>query len=143
VKLKQRPHRPLLLRKSLLKISTNFCSWLSRAKARASAESQAREARFSRDKANQAAALKRAEDERTREERRSARLEKQFEDNELLIAAKQEQLRERLGTLSELFGHLTAASGDLASNIEVSLISSEYPDREGFLKDADRQNDGF
>ena len=102
--------------------------------ARASAESQAREARFSRDKANQAAALKRAEDERTREERRSARLEKQFEDNELLIAAKQEQLRERLGTLSELFGHLTAASGDLASNIEVSLISSEYPDREGFLK---------
>ena len=86
--------------------------------ARASAESQAREARFSRDKANQAAALKRAEDERTREERRSARLEKQFEDNELLIAAKQEQLRERLGTLSELFGHLTAASGDLASNIE-------------------------
>lgn len=103
--------------------------------ARASAENQAREERFSRDKANQAAALKRAEEERTREERRSARLEKQFEDNELLIAAKQEQLRERLGTLSELFGHLTAASGDLASNIEVSLVSSEYPNREGFLKD--------
>ena len=102
--------------------------------ARASAENQAREDRFSRDKANQAAALKRAEDERTREERRSARLEKQFEDNELLIAAKQEQLRERLGTLSELFGHLTAASGDLASNIEVSLVSSEYPGRETFLK---------
>ena len=103
--------------------------------ARASAENQAREARFSRDKANQAAALKRAEEERTREERRSARLEKKFEENELLIAAKQEQLRERLGTLSELFGHLTAASGDLASNIEVSLVSSEYPGREGFLKD--------
>lgn len=102
--------------------------------ARASAESQAREDRFARDKANQAAALKRAEDERTREERRSTRLEKQFEENELLIAAKQEQLRERLGTLSELFGHLTAASGDLASNIEVSLVSSEYPGRETFLK---------
>lgn len=102
--------------------------------ARASAENKAREDRFSSDKANQAAALKRAEDERTREERRSARLEKQFEQNELLIAAKQEQLRERLGTLSELFGHLTAASGDLASNVEVSLVSSEYPGREGFLK---------
>ena len=102
--------------------------------ARASAENQAREDRFARDKANQAAALKRAEDERTREERRSTRLEKQFEENELLIAAKQEQLRERLGTLSELFGHLTAASGDLASNIEVSLVSSEYPGRETFLK---------
>ena len=79
--------------------------------ARASAENKAREDRFAQDKANQAAALKRAEEERVREERRSARLEKQFEENELLIAAKQEQLRERLGTLSELFGHLTAASG--------------------------------
>ncbi|CAI8424131.1 MAG: Uncharacterised protein [Halieaceae bacterium] len=103
--------------------------------ARASSENTAREARFSQDKANQAAALQRAEEERTREERRSARLEKQFEQNELLIAAKQEQLRERLGTLSELFGHLTAASGDLASNVEVSLVSSEYPGREGFLKE--------
>ena len=102
--------------------------------ARASAQNKAREDRFTRDKANQAAALKRAEDERTREERRSTRLEKKFEENELLIAAKQEQLRERLGTLSELFGHLTAASGDLASNIEVSLVSSEYPGRETFLK---------
>ena len=103
--------------------------------ARASSENAAREARFTQDRANQAAALKRAEEERTREERRSARLEKRFEQNELLIAAKQEQLRERLGTLSELFGHLTAASGDLASNVEVSLVSSEYPGREGFLKD--------
>ena len=102
--------------------------------ARASSENAAREARFNQDKANQAAALKRAEEERAREERRSARLEKQFEQNELLIAAKQEQLRERLGTLSELFGHLTAASGDLASNVEVSLVSSEYPGRESFLK---------
>ena len=103
-------------------------------RSRAGADNKAREQRFSKDKANQAAELKRAEDERARQERRSARLEKQFEDNELLIAAKQEQLKERLGTLSELFGHLTAASGDLASNIEVSLVSAQYPDREGFLK---------
>ena len=103
--------------------------------ARASAENKAREERFARDKANQAAALKRAEEERAREEARSARLEKKFEENELLIARKQEQLRERLGTLSELFGHLTAASGDLASNVEVSLVSAEYPGRQDFLKD--------
>ena len=50
------------------------------------------------------------------------------------IAAKQEQLKEKLGSLSELFGHLTSASGDLASNIEVSLVSAQYPDREVFLK---------
>ena len=104
-------------------------------RSKASAENDAREQRFSRNKANQAAELRKAEQERTRQEQRSARLEKQFEQNELLIAAKQEQLKERLGTLSELFGHLTAASGDLASTFEVSLVSAQYPDREGFLKD--------
>jgi biopolymer transport protein ExbB len=104
-------------------------------RSRAATENAAREKRFAADKANQAAELKRAEQERTREEQRSARLEKKFEENELLIAAKQEQLKERLGTLSELFGHLTAASGDLASTIEVSLVSAQYAGREGFLKD--------
>ena len=104
-------------------------------RSRADGENRAREQRFSQDKSNQQSELNRAERERTAEERRSARLEKKFEDNELLIAAKQEKLKERLGTLGELFGHLTAASGDLASNIEVSLVSSEYPNREGFLKD--------
>jgi len=102
---------------------------------RADGENRAREQRFAQDKANQQSELNRAERERAAEERRSARLEKKFEDNELLIAAKQEQLKERLGSLSELFGHLTAASGDLASNIEVSLVSSEFPSREGFLQD--------
>jgi biopolymer transport protein ExbB len=53
----------------------------------ASQENAAREKRFAQDKANQAAELRKAEQERTREEQRSARLEKQFEKNELLIAA--------------------------------------------------------
>jgi biopolymer transport protein ExbB len=104
-------------------------------RSRAAGENRAREQRFAQDKANQQSELNRAERERAAEERRSARLEKKFEDNELLIAAKQEQLKQRLGSLSELFGHLTAASGDLASNIEVSLVSSEYPSREGFLQE--------
>jgi len=104
-------------------------------RSRAAGENRAREQRFAQDKASQQSELNRAERERAAEERRSARLEKKFEDNELLIAAKQEQLKERLGSLSELFGHLTAASGDLASNIEVSLVSSEFPSREGFLQE--------
>lgn len=101
-------------------------------------ESQAnaeRERRFSAAKADQQRMLNEAEAERTRQERRSAELEDQFEQNELLIADKQEQLKERLGALTELFGHLTAASGDLASNLEVSLVSAQYPDRGLFLKD--------
>jgi len=98
-------------------------------------ENKAREDRFAQAKADQARLLKEAEAERERQERLSARLEKQFEENELLIAAKQQQLKEKLGALTELFGHLTAASGDLSSNIEVSLVSSQHPNREDFLKE--------
>ena len=98
-------------------------------------ENRNREAKFAKDKANQANALKQAEAERARQEQLSAQLEAAFEENELLIAAKQKQLQEKLGTLTELFGHLTSASGDLASNIEVSLASAQYPGREQFLKE--------
>lgn len=114
---------------------TELLDLVKQGRSRADGENRAREQRFAQDKANQKSELNRAERQRAAEERRSARLEKKFEDNELLIAAKQEQLKERLGSLSELFGHLTAASGDLASNIEVSLVSSEFPSREGFLQD--------
>lgn len=100
-----------------------------------SKENRAREQRFAQDKANQAAALKSAEAERARQEQLSTQLENQFEENELLIAAKQKQLKEKLGTLTELFGHLTSASGDLATNIEVSLASAQFPGRETFLRD--------
>jgi biopolymer transport protein ExbB len=108
--------------------------FVKKGQATESKENRAREAKFTKEKANQAAAVKKAEAERAREEQLSARLEKTFEDNDLLIADKQKQLQERLGTLTELFGHLTSASGDLASNIEVSLASAQYPGREAFLQ---------
>ena len=98
-------------------------------------ENREREQRFAREKANQAQLLKEAEAERARQERISAQLEDQFEENELLIADKQAQLKERLGALTELFGHLTAAAGDLKSNLEVSLVSAQYPNRGDFLTD--------
>jgi biopolymer transport protein ExbB len=98
-------------------------------------ENRAREQRFAKDKANQAAELKRAEAERQRQEDLSAQLEDTFEENELLVAAKQKQLKEKLGTLAELFGHLTSAAGDLATNLEFSLTSAQYPGREVFLEE--------
>ncbi|NCF16730.1 MAG: energy transducer TonB [Haliea sp.] len=109
--------------------------FVKRGQVAESKENRAREQRFAKDKANQAAALKQAEAERAREEQRSAELEDAFEENELLIVAKQKQLQEKLGTLTELFGHLTSASGDLASNIEVSLASAQFPGRETFLRE--------
>lgn len=98
-------------------------------------ENRAREQAFAKDKANQAAELKRAEGERARQEALSTELEDSFEANELLVAAKQEQLKEKLGTLAELFGHLTSTAGDLASTLEFSITSAQYPGREQFLED--------
>jgi biopolymer transport protein ExbB len=99
------------------------------------AENRAREQRFQQNKADQAAELKAAEQERTRQENISAQLENEFEENEILITQKQQQLKERLGTLSELFGHLTSTAGDLASNLEFSITSAEFPNREQYLND--------
>lgn len=100
-----------------------------------SKENRAREQRFSKDKANQASELKKAEAERLRQEQLSAQLENSFEENELLVAAKQKQLKDKLGTLAELFGHLTSTAGDLASNLEYSLTSAQYPGRQVFLQE--------
>jgi biopolymer transport protein ExbB len=97
-------------------------------------ENRAREQAFAKDKANQAAELERAKAERTRQENLSAELENTFEANELLVVAKQAQLKEKLGTLAELFGHLTSTAGDLASTLEFSLTSAQYPGREQFLE---------
>ncbi|TCO75354.1 MotA/TolQ/ExbB proton channel family protein [Chromatocurvus halotolerans] len=96
-------------------------------------ENRRREQRFRQNKEDQAAELKAAEDERTRQENISSQLENEFEENEVTIAQKQEVLRDRLGTLSELFGHLTSTAGDLASNLEFSITSAEFPNREEYL----------
>ncbi len=105
-------------------------------------ENRAREQRFAQDKANQESELRRAEAERERQEQRSAELENIFEENELLVAAKQQQLKEKLGTLAELFGHLTSTAGDLASNLENSMTSVQYPGREQFLNDLIKKMSG-
>jgi biopolymer transport protein ExbB len=96
-------------------------------------ENKAREARFRSDKNNQAKLLKDAEQMRADEEDRSARLEATFEQNELKVTEKQRQLKDRLGTLTELFGHLTSTAGDLRTSFATSLVSAQYPGREVFL----------
>jgi biopolymer transport protein ExbB len=96
-------------------------------------ENKAREQAFKQAKADQQRLLNEAEAERTRQEGISADLESRFEENDLLVADKQKQLKERLGTLAELFGHLTSTSGDAVTNFQSSLISSQFPGREEFL----------
>jgi biopolymer transport protein ExbB len=96
-------------------------------------ENTAREQAFKQAKSDQQRLLNEAKAERTRQEGISADLERQFEENDLLVADKQKQLKERLGTLAELFGHLTSTSGDAVTNFQSSLTSAQYPGRGEFL----------
>lgn len=98
-----------------------------------SQEAKQREAEFARDKANQANLLAQAKATRQAEEARSAALEKKYADQQLLVTQKKNQLNERLGSMRELFGHLTSTAGDLRATLETSLVSAQYPNRGDFL----------
>ncbi|MCW8844323.1 MAG: MotA/TolQ/ExbB proton channel family protein [Gammaproteobacteria bacterium] len=90
-------------------------------------EHKEREARFLSDKAGQDRLLKEARDKRTAEERRSEKLEGNFEANEVKIADLQEQLTKRLGSLKELFGVLQQVSGDTVAQFQNSLTTAQFP----------------
>ena len=92
-----------------------------------------RERQFLEQKNEQQRMLNDARAERRREEQRSERLETKFEENEILIGERQEQLDKRLGSLRELFGVLQQVSGDVRGQFEGSVISVEYPNRGDWL----------
>lgn len=94
--------------------------------AREAKEQKEREAQFRADKAAQQRKLNEAKAERERQQRRSTNLENQFEQNELDIAAKLDQLQERKGSLTELFGHVTSAAGDARAVFQTSMTGAEF-----------------
>lgn len=98
-----------------------------------SQEHREREAEFRQEQNRREELLEEARDTRAAEEQRSEQLEATYDEQELEVNAKRDQLNERLGSLRELFGHLTSTAGDLRSNIDTSIISAQYPDRGGFL----------
>lgn len=98
-----------------------------------SAEHKQREAEFARDKSNQANLLAQAKATRQAEEARSTALEKKYQEQDILVAAKKVQLSERLGSMKELFGHLTSTAGDLRATLGTSIVSAQYPSRGEFL----------
>ena len=103
--------------------------------ARDNAAFEQRIAEFQGSKAKQEQLVRDAMAERDRLEALSADKEEQFRDNELVVAEKQAQLNDRLGSLKELFGVLQQVAGDTKSVFEGSVISSELPGREAFLTD--------
>ncbi len=99
------------------------------AKISESKEHKSREAEFRKNKANQARLLDKARNTKKLEEARSEKLEQKYKEQELLVQQKREQLDERLGSLKELFGHLTSTAGDLRANMDVSIVSAQIPNR--------------
>jgi biopolymer transport protein ExbB len=92
-------------------------------------ENQQRERRFNAAKSQQVRLLKEAKAERKAEEKRSSELEKQFELNDKKMAEAEKRLKDRMGSLTELFGHITTAAGDARGNFETSLSNIHYPER--------------
>ena len=97
------------------------------------AENKARLDSFRANRANQTSLLNAEKAEQKRQEQLSARMEKQFEDNDVRIIDLERAFQERLGGLKELFGVLQQASGDARGNFEASVTQVQYPDRTDFL----------
>ena len=92
-----------------------------------------REQAFLAEKAQQETRIRQAQAELQALEVKSAELEQRFNANELLVEEKRRQRDERLGSLKELFGHLTGAAGDMRSRFRNAITTSQFPAREAFL----------
>ena len=103
------------------------------AKISETAEYRQREAEFKKDQRKQTQLLKSAENTKAAEERRSDRLEQTIRDNDIKLVALREQRDKRLGSLKELFGHLTGAAGDIRAKLNQSIVSAQIPGRTEFL----------
>ena len=99
------------------------------------AENKKREQAFIDEKAQQVARIQKAMNDVKALEEKSVIMEQRFNANELLVEEKRQQRNERLGSLKELFGHLTGAAGDMRSRFRNSITTSQFPDREAFLSD--------
>jgi biopolymer transport protein ExbB len=97
------------------------------------ADNKKREDAFIAEKAQQEARIRQAMADVEALEAKSVVLEQRFNTNELLVEEKRQQRNDRLGSLKELFGHLTGAAGDMRSRFRSSITTSQFPDREEFL----------
>ena len=92
-----------------------------------------REAEFIAQQARQQQLLREANQTKANEERRSVRLEAEFQRNETELATLQARLQERLGNLSELFGVLQQVSGDARAVFAGSLMNVHFEGRDAVL----------
>jgi biopolymer transport protein ExbB len=109
---------------------------LNKVKAGRAADNQdnkKREQEFIKQKQQQERLIRETKAEIAALEQKAAAMEVQFNDNELIVEEKRKQRDERLGSLKELFGHLTSTAGELRGRFENSITTMQYPDRVKFL----------
>lgn len=125
---------PLMAADELLSLD-ELLRQVKQGRAQDAAINKQREQAFIAERALQEERLREAAAEIARLEAKSDALEQEFNANEILVDEKRQQRDARLGSLKELFGHLTAAAADLRSRFRSSITSSQFPDRESFLSD--------
>ncbi len=110
-----------------------------------SEEATEREQKFARERSRQATLLANAKAERSRLEAIATELESRFEANDAKLVVLEEQLKTRLGSLYETFGHLQGVASDTQQQFESAVTSGQFgQDREIFLKDlAKRMGEGI
>ena len=91
---------------------------------------QERERAFLAERSDKQALLNAAKKAYSEEEARGKRLQKQYADNDILIAQKQTELESALGTMGEVFGVVRGAANKAIGDISTSLISAQYPGRD-------------
>ena len=100
-----------------------------------------REEIFQSEKNEQQRLLNEALRTLARLEQRSVELETRFQDNEVKLAEVSERLRNRLGSLGELFGVVRLVAGDTRGLLESSMTTAQFKGREeslGVLSESDK-----
>ncbi|MBN7820891.1 MotA/TolQ/ExbB proton channel family protein [Bowmanella yangjiangensis] len=102
-----------------------------------------REAEFNSARADKQALLKKAQDGLKAEQARGDRLAKQYADNEVRLAEKEQELKNATGTLGEMFGVVRQSSGEAYGLISSSIVSAQYPGRSAFLEGMASESKGL
>ncbi|MFK8013311.1 MAG: MotA/TolQ/ExbB proton channel family protein [Marinicellaceae bacterium] len=97
------------------------------------ADNKRREQEFINQKQQQEQLIRDTKAQIARLEAQSSQMEVQFNENELIVEEKRKQRDERLGSLKELFGHLTSSAGELRGRFANSLTTTQFPNRIEFL----------
>lgn len=88
-----------------------------------------REQQFIQDRAQQQSRYDQARAALQQAEQEAAALKAQFEEQEKLLAEQEQQLKERMGELGELFAVLRQSAGDIAGQWQGSMLNVENPQR--------------